>query len=193
MSTELGWNQSRKVVEYQHAAKFLSTMNRKGRNLIYADPAKSQNTESRLRQIFDYAPFREDEIDTLHDAFNALDTDNDGYITRNDVLRLVNETELFGLAGAKVDVTAAPDGKEMPLNKATAKFLEQLDLLDKDDSISFEPFLFSAAASFHSFGSGGRRHRPGMERIDREEVDTKIRTEDSDRESVVTQTQPAND
>ena len=49
MARELGWDTSRKVLEYQHAAKFLSTMNRKGKNpLAHSDPLKLQETENRV-------------------------------------------------------------------------------------------------------------------------------------------------
>jgi glycerol-3-phosphate dehydrogenase len=49
MARELGWDTSRKIVEYRHASKFLSTMNRKGKNpLAYSDPLKMQETENRV-------------------------------------------------------------------------------------------------------------------------------------------------
>ena len=51
MARELNWDTSRKIVEYQNASKFLSTMNRKGRNpLAYSDPLKLQYTENRVSQ-----------------------------------------------------------------------------------------------------------------------------------------------
>lgn len=110
--------------------------------------------------MFDSVPFSDIEISRLRSAFNSLDADEDGHVSRSDVLKLVNTTELFGLAGAKVDLTAARPSPTAAaagvpseaLNKQTARFLEQLDLLDKDDSVSWEPFLFSVAAAFHTLG-----------------------------------------
>ena len=106
--------------------------------------------------MFDSVPFSDAEISRLCSAFNALDSDEDGHVSRSDVLKLVNNTELFGLSGAKLNLSA-PRPSEA-LNKQTARFLEQLDLLDKDDSISWEPFLFSVAAAFHTMGSSSTRN-----------------------------------
>jgi hypothetical protein len=153
MGRELGWDTQRKIIEYQHAAHFLSTMNRKGVNpLAFSDPLKLPYTEARLREVFDSVPFGEHEIASLRASFNALDKDEDGHLSRADVLKLVHESHLFSLREAKLDLekngAGGPRGTEA-LNKPTGRFLKQLDLLDKDDSITFEPFLFSVAASFH--------------------------------------------
>jgi len=151
MARELHWDTARKVLEYQHAAHFLSTMNRKGVSpLAFSDPLKLQYTESRLREVFDSVPIQEHEISSLRAAFNALDRDEDGHLSRAELLKLVHSSELFGLKDAKVDLAALDAGKVEGLNKPTRRFLRQLDLLDKDDNISWEPFLFSVAASFHS-------------------------------------------
>lgn len=166
MARELKWDTARKVLEYQHAAHFLTTMNRKGVNpMAFADPLQLARTETRLREVFDTVPFEGDEIAQLREAFNKLDSDEDGHVSRADVLKLVDSSSVFGLHAAAVnlDVVEKNDGtvtgsriQGEALNKPTARFLRQLDLLDKDDSITWEPFLFSVAASFHSLHKDGK-------------------------------------
>ena len=129
------------------------------------------------------------DIASLRTEFNAMDKDEDGHLSRSDVMALVGTTSILGLQHVKADLQA--QGGEA-VSRPTAKFLQQLDLLDKvgknnsnkvahrcaatasrahplfglncsrflfathsvvcvqDDSISWEPFLFSVAASFHS-------------------------------------------
>ncbi len=98
--------------------------------------------------MFDRIPFNADEISKLHELFNSLDKDQDGHLSRSEVIELANQSKLFGLDKAQVEGGQA-------LNKQTQKFLDQLSLLDRDDKVSWEPFLFSVAASFHSFTKGG--------------------------------------
>ena len=89
--------------------------------------------------MFDSVPFSDSEISSLRTAFLALDSDEDGHVSRADVLKLVSTTDLFGLAQAKVALkqtsasssSAATPAAPEAMNKQTARFLEQLDLLDK--------------------------------------------------------------
>jgi glycerol-3-phosphate dehydrogenase len=154
MARELGWDTSRKILEYQLASRFLATMNRKGRNpLAHSDPLKLQYTEARLREVFDAVPIREEDIKSLRKEFDQMDKAGNGVLSRSEVMQLITNSSLFGLQDAKLAGRAEGalrSAGEEGLNKPTKRFLEQLDLLDKDDRISFEPFLFSVAASFMS-------------------------------------------
>jgi len=110
---------------------------------------------AQLRQVFDRVPISDDVISSLRDAFNSLDSDGDGHVSRADILSLVStRRDLFGpaspAAAGNAPLDLADPTQRGGLSKQTQRFLEQLDLLDKDDSISWEPFLFSVAASFHA-------------------------------------------
>lgn len=179
MARELGWDVSRKIFEYQLATQFLQTMNRQGKNpLAHSNPLKMKQTEKRLRQVFDYIPFNEKEITALRKSFKAADKDEDGYLNRAEVLELVNASELFGLHAAKVALDDNVKLGEEARNKPTAKFLQHLDLVDKDDRISWEPFLFSVAASFHTLAPPtSAKPVPVITVVDDEEEDNKSRDE----------------
>jgi Ca2+-binding EF-hand superfamily protein len=90
--------------------------------------------------VFDYVPFREHEITSLRTAFNALDTDEDGHINRAEALALATTAGIFGKGDAKV---------------AAEKYLTSIDLVEADDTISWEPFLFSVGAAYHKLGGRG--------------------------------------
>lgn len=81
-----------------------------------------------LRQVFDYVPLNDSDIASLRSEFNAMDKDEDGHLSRSDVMALVGSTAILGLQHVKADLQA--QGNEA-VSKPTAKFLQQLDLLDK--------------------------------------------------------------
>lgn len=72
-------------------------------------------------------------------------------MNRAEVLTLLSQQpQIFGLQSAAVEIGSGVKSGKEARNKQTAKFLQQLELLDKDERISWEPFLFSVAACFHT-------------------------------------------
>lgn len=73
--------------------------------------------------MFDYVPLNDAEIESLRDAFQRADVDEDGVLSRSEAIAMLGNSPFFR-QNAKFE-------SEEEREKKTAKFLEQLDLLDK--------------------------------------------------------------
>jgi len=148
MAQEHNWDTSRRVQEYQRAVTFINTMNRKGRTVgLDAGKASLRQAERRIQQVFQGA-FPTEQIDKLRDEFKQLDTDNDDILTRAQVQKLIETTDLFGSSVQQ----ALNSGAETP--KVVKVFLSHLDLhaftaddTTPKDSVTWEELLLSYGAA----------------------------------------------